>query len=98
MTIEPKSRRRTIVQVPHSIVLAFLRGDWSDSEYIGLPRVEGLPATAKVVSVFEEAANDCFLMVVEDESFEETREGERMPQLALTFDIQRLQRGEPITA
>lgn len=74
-----------------------LRRDWSRG-YIGLPVVKGLPASARVISVFEEPANDCFLMVIEDESFEETKEGERMPCLSVAFEIQHLKRAEEIPA
>lgn len=76
----PNFRRRAVIYVPERYVLALLSRGLVHNQFIRVPEPMGLPATAKIIGVWNEWTRNAFGIVVEDPSFQEVPEGMMLPE------------------
>lgn len=84
-------RRECVVMVPYHEVLNSLLPS------IGVDRIsvltaKGIPPTAKVVTVYDDAPQAAFGFVIEDESFEPVAQGCLRPKLEISWEAIGLER------
>ncbi len=75
LAVNGPSRRRKVFAVPVMWVASFFSRGPLTQEYIRIPEPLGLPKTAVAVGAWYKEAADCFMIIVEDESFPEAAEG-----------------------
>lgn len=68
------SRRLAILRISEQLVLDFFRGMYHH-EYLAFPRLDGLPADAKVDSVHSDWQSKSFAFTLQSESFPEVEDG-----------------------
>lgn len=75
-----------MIEIPSSYLLMLFSKHVLTSEYIYVPSpISGLPSTAEVIGVWHDYAKDAFLLLVEDESFENVPEGVSYPILKVEW-------------
>lgn len=79
-------RRRKIIFIPVRWIVTLLAG-FKDSEFAKLPKISGLPESAINVGWYHDFARDAFVLVMQDESFEEVEEGIVLPSITVEWSM-----------
>jgi hypothetical protein len=86
---EPK-RLKLLLLDPGYVLFVFNQGLLKQSEgisFLKVPKPLGLPRSARVTAVHYDYSWASFVMVVEDDSFEEVPAGEMIPQIKVVWSL-----------
>tara|TARA_R110002096_G_scaffold427236_1_gene637786 strand:- start:365 stop:688 length:324 start_codon:yes stop_codon:yes gene_type:complete len=80
-----RQNRRKIVYLPQTFLLQFLNFQPLTSGRGRFPKMSGIPESAHVVAMYNEPWREALALVVEDRSFDEVPEGERLPEIPVNW-------------